>query len=140
MTDHVTRAKRRAIMQAVRSKNTGPELIVRRAAHGLGLRFRLHRKDLPGTPDLVFPKRRTVIFVHGCYWHRHKGCSKATMPKTNVEFWRDKFERNVARDEQITKALEAAGWRVAVIWQCQAKTIDKARLHLQKIFSNSNYI
>ncbi len=96
-------------------------MIVRRAAHALGYRFRLHRKDLPGRPDLVFPSRRAVIFVHGCFWHRHPGCRMASTPKTRVEFWSAKFDRNVQRDAAVIDALEAAGWRVLVIWECETR-------------------
>ncbi|WP_247768116.1 DNA mismatch endonuclease Vsr [Bradyrhizobium sp. 192] len=106
-------------MRAVRQAHTGPELIVRRLLHGSGLRFRLHQRGLPGRPDIVLPKHRTVIFVHGCFWHRHAGCPKATMPKTRIEFWREKFNRNVSRDHGIEQALVDAGWRVLTIWECE---------------------
>jgi DNA mismatch endonuclease (patch repair protein) len=111
-------------MSRVGPKNTTPELKVRRAAHALGLRFRLHRKDLPGTPDLVFPKRRVALFVHGCFWHRHPGCRKASAPGTRPEYWAEKFETNVARDARNRAALETAGWHVAVIWECETKNDD----------------
>src|SRR5580693_4845465 len=104
-------------MSRVRGKNTSPELRVRKAAHALGLRFRLHPKYLPGKPDIVFPKRKFVLFVHGCYWHRHPGCSKASAPCSG--FWRKKFKMNVARDVRVTKELKKLGWRVGVIWECQ---------------------
>lgn len=113
-------------MRAVRRANTTPEILVRKAAHSLGLRFRLHRRDLPGTPDLVFPKLRTVVFVHGCFWHRHAKCARATTPKTRAAFWLDKFDANVARDKRTTAKLRALGWRVIVIWECE--TGDTARL------------
>ena len=113
--------KRSAIMAAVGQKDTKPEMVVRRLAHALGYRFRLHRKDLPGRPDLVFPGRRKVIFVHGCFWHRHQGCRKASMPKTRSDFWNAKFEANVARDARVERALEEAGWDVEVVWECQTK-------------------
>lgn len=117
---------RSGIMRAVRRANTTPEILVRKAAHSLGLRFRLHRRDLPGTPDLVFPKLRTVVFVHGCFWHRHAKCARATTPKTRAAFWLDKFDANVARDKRTTAKLRALGWRVIVIWECE--TGDTARL------------
>lgn len=111
-------------MSRVRGKNTSPEMRVRRAAHALGLRFRLHRKDLPGKPDLVFPKHRVAMFVHGCFWHRHPGCSKASTPKSRTEFWQDKFDANVARDARVQTELEALGWRVVTIWECETKSGD----------------
>ena len=113
-------------MKAVGTENTGPEMTVRKALHRLGYRFRLHRKDLPGSPDIVLPKYKTVIFVHGCFWHRHKGCKKATTPKTNTEYWQAKFRQNVDRDKRNKRALEALGWRVVVVWQCEVPTVEKA--------------
>lgn len=113
-------------MQSVSSKDTGPELIVRSAAHRLGLRFRLHRKDLPGKPDLVFPRYRIALFVHGCFWHRHKGCRKASMPKSNRAFWSLKFDRNISRDRKNVLDLRRLGWRVVVIWQCEVGTVPDA--------------
>ncbi len=121
-------------MAAVRSGDTGPERRVRSAAHALGLRFRLHRRDLPGTPDLIFPKHRTVVFVHGCFWHRHPGCRKATMPKSREAFWRAKFERNVERDLQVTAALLRLGWRVQTFWECETRNSDELRLRLVRSF------
>lgn len=106
-------------MGRIRGVDTGPEMAVRRAAHRLGYRFRLHRRSLPGRPDLVFPSRRAAIFVHGCFWHRHEGCRKASMPKTRVEFWQAKFARNVERDAEVQERLRAAGWRVLVVWECE---------------------
>lgn len=121
VVDHVSANKRSEIMRAVRTKHTGPELLVRKVAHGLGLRYRLHVADLPGKPDLVFPKWKTVIFVNGCFWHRHNDCRLATFPKTNRAFWKRKFSRNVQRDEENVSYLVTLGWRVIVIWQCEAK-------------------
>ncbi len=125
MTDIVSPERRSAIMSRIRSKDTKPELRVRKTAHAMGLRFRLHRKDLPGTPDLVFPKWRTVVFVHGCFWHRHPGCRKAYEPKSRVDFWKKKFAANVERDERTRKALEKAGWKVVVIWECETEKMDR---------------
>jgi len=121
MTDTVDRKKRSEIMSRVRSRDTKPELVVRRIAHGLGFRYRLHRKDLPGCPDIVFPRYRSVIFVHGCFWHRHPSCKHASSPKTRVEYWEDKFRGNVARDARNTTLLRDLGWRVMVIWECETK-------------------
>lgn len=117
--DGMDAAARSALMGRIRGVDTGPEMVVRRAAHRLGYRFRLHRRSLPGRPDLVFPSRRAAIFVHGCFWHRHEGCRKATMPKTRVEFWRAKFARNIERDAEVQQSLRAGGWRVLVIWECE---------------------
>ncbi|MDE2783394.1 MAG: very short patch repair endonuclease [Gemmatimonadota bacterium] len=121
MTDTVDREKRSEIMSRVRSRDTKPELIVRRIAHGLGYRFRLHRRDLPGCPDLVFPRYRSVILVHGCFWHRHPHCKYASRPKTRVAYWEDKFRANVARDARNEALLRHLGWRVMVIWECETK-------------------
>ena len=121
MTDTVDRKKRSEIMSRIRSRDTKPEIAVRRIAHGLGFRFRLHRKDLPGCPDIVFPKYRSVIFVHGCFWHRHPSCKIASSPKTNVEYWENKFRRNVVRDARNQTLLRKLGWRVMVIWECEVK-------------------
>lgn len=108
-------------MSRVASKHTSPEMRVRRAAHSLGLRFRLHRKDLPGRPDLTLPKHKSVILVHGCFWHRHPGCSKSSTPKSNVEFWQNKFAANVARDEAVRQQLQESGWNVVTVWECETK-------------------
>lgn len=108
-------------MRAVRSKNTKPELKLRQLLHRAGYRFRLYRKDLPGSPDLVFPRRKAVIFVHGCFWHGHHCRRGARMPKANAEYWAAKIARNIARDARSKEALEAAGWRVYLVWECQLK-------------------
>jgi len=122
--DILTTAERSAHMSRIRARDTQPEKIVRHAAYALGLRYRLHRKDLPGSPDIVFPGRRCAIFVHGCYWHRHPGCRLAYTPKSNIAFWEAKFERNVTRDKEAIAALEADGWRTAIIWECETKRPD----------------
>ncbi|MBV2147690.1 very short patch repair endonuclease [Sphingobium sp. AS12] len=106
-------------MRAVRSKDTKPEMIVRKLIHGMGYRYRLHRKDLPGSPDLVFAARRRVVFVHGCFWHGHDCKRGARQPKANAEYWREKIERNRARDSRATGGLTANGWLVATIWECE---------------------
>jgi len=113
-------------MARIRGKDTKPELIVRRLAHALGYRFRLHRRDLPGSPDLVFPSRRKIVFVHGCFWHRHPGCKKTTTPSTRHDFWQKKFDQNVERDIRKEVQLIAAGWDVLVVWECETR--DAARL------------
>lgn len=119
--DNLTSAQRSAHMARIRAKDTRPEIVVRRAAHALGLRFRLHRSDLPGSPDLVFPGRKRALFVHGCYWHRHSGCRLAYTPKSNTAFWQAKFDRNVARDTEVIAALRAAGWQADIIWECETR-------------------
>lgn len=121
MVDQLTPERRSWLMSRVASKHTSPEMRVRRAAHSLGLRFRLHRKDLPGRPDLTLPKHKSVILVHGCFWHRHPGCSKSSTPKSNVEFWQNKFAANVARDEAVRQQLQESGWNVVTVWECETK-------------------
>jgi DNA mismatch endonuclease (patch repair protein) len=113
------RELRSRIMRAVKGRNTKPEIVVRRALYALGYRYRLHRKDLPGVPDLVFPSRGKVVFVHGCFWHGHDCKRGARAPKNNAEYWRWKIARNKARDERHRQALKANGWRSAVVWECE---------------------
>lgn len=117
-------------MSRIRGKDTKPELLVRRAVHALGFRFRLHRRDLPGSPDLVFPSRHKVIFVHGCYWHRHPGCQYAYTPKSNMAFWQLKFDANVTRDRLALSTLESLGWGVLVIWECETHDAEALRARL----------
>ena len=121
MTDIFDPEKRSEIMSRIRGRDTRPEMIVRRIAHALGFRFRLHRKDLPGRPDIVFPRHQAVIVVHGCFWHRHPGCKRASSPKTRVRYWQNKFEDNVVRDKRNETALRDLGWKVMVIWECETK-------------------
>jgi DNA mismatch endonuclease (patch repair protein) len=109
------------MMAQVKGKNTKPELIVRSLCHEMGLRFRLHRRDLPGTPDLVFPKYRLCIFVHGCFWHRHIGCKYASIPKSRQDFWSKKLDLNANRDEQCINKLKLMDWRVEIIWECELR-------------------
>lgn len=126
----MTDPARSAVMRAVKSRDTKPEMTVRRAAHALGYRFRLHRKDLPGSPDLVFPRLKTAVFVHGCFWHGHDCPRGARMPKTNADYWRSKIARNVARDARVRAELEALGWKTLTLWECEladAEALD-ARL------------
>ena len=112
-------------MAAIKSKDTKPEIAVRKLLHSLGYRFRLHRKDLPGSPDIVLPKYKTVIFVHGCFWHRHKNCKYATSPKTREEFWENKFKQNVERDKNNFKELKNLNWKVLVLWECEINELIK---------------
>ncbi len=131
-TDVFTPEKRSEVMSRVGTKNTKPELLVRSLLHGMGYRFRLHRKDLPGKPDIVLPKYRTVVFVHGCFWHRHPGCRRTTTPKARKEFWQSKFDRNVERDAQAEASLRAQGWNVLTVWECETKNTEELAAHLVK--------
>jgi DNA mismatch endonuclease (patch repair protein) len=119
--DTVDKATRSKIMSKVGQKATGPEMKLRLALHKAGFRYRVNVRDLPGSPDLVFPKYRAVIFVHGCFWHRHKGCKYTTIPKDRFEFWNAKFDANVARDAKNVDELEKLGWRVLIVWECELK-------------------
>ena len=121
--DTRTPEQRRKIMQSVKSKDTGPEMLVRRILHRLGYRFRLHRKDLPGRPDIVLPRHRKVILVHGCFWHAH-GCAKGRPPKSRKDYWLPKLQENVRRDRTKLEHLEALGWQVMVVWQCETKDVE----------------
>ena len=112
-------------MAAIKSKDTKPEIAVRKLLHSLGYRFRLHRKDLPGSPDIVLPKYKTVIFVHGCFWHRHEGCKYATNPKTRESFWNKKFEDNKKRDLEIKEKIKDIGWKSVIIWECEINNLIK---------------
>lgn len=118
LVDFLTPAQRSERMSRIRGKDSQPELALRRVLHRLGLRYRLHAKGLPGKPDLVFPRYKAVVFVHGCFWHRHDGCKIATTPKSNTLFWIEKFEKNVARDSRVASQLSELGWRVFVAWEC----------------------
>lgn len=115
---------RRAVMRANKAKDTKPEVAVRRLLHAMGYRFRLHRRDLPGTPDVVFPGRRKAIQVHGCFWHQHEGCRRANVPGTRREYWAPKLARNVERDRASRARLEALGWSVTTIWECEVADHD----------------
>lgn len=125
MTDVFSSEKRSQIMARIGSADTKPELMVRRALHSLGFRYRLHRRDLPGRPDIVLPKYRAVIFVHGCFWHRHPGCRLAYEPKSRTIYWKKKFTDNVRRDRKVTGALLDQGWRVAIFWECSTRRKDR---------------
>ena len=120
MTDHLSKEQRSALMARIRSKNTAPEMAVRRLVHGMGYRYRLHRKDLPGSPDLTFPSLRKVIFVHGCYWHLHQGCRKGKMPAS--PYWAARLTRNARRDRETVQCLQASGWGVLIVWECEVKS------------------
>lgn len=131
MTDVVDAATRSRMMSGIRGKNTKPELTVRKYLHQHGFRFRLHVRHLPGVPDLFLPKYRTVIFVHGCFWHQHDGCKDATKPMSHAEFWQKKLATNVERDANVIAALSADGWRAIVIWECEINEDKLAQLASQ---------
>ena len=133
MTDKLTKEKRSWNMSRIRSGNTKPEIVVRRSLHALGYRFRLHRNDLPGRPDIVLSKYKTAIFVHGCFWHRHEGCEFAYTPKSKVQFWKTKFQKNIERDKKVIEELQQLGWTPKIIWECQTKNADS----LQKLLLQS---
>ena len=122
-------------MSSVRHESTAPELAVRSLLHHMGYRFRLHRRDLPGTPDIVLPKHRSVVFVHGCFWHRHPGCRRATRPQTRRDYWDAKFARNVERDEENRSALARLNWKVLVVWECEVKDTERLAAVLRGFLS-----
>lgn len=128
--DIVDKARRSAMMARIRSKDTQPELRVRQIAHSLGYRYRLHRRDLPGSPDLAFPRLKKVILVHGCYWHRHPDCRYAYSPKSNIKFWKDKFRKNQERDRQSLSDLRSEGWDPLVIWECETRDAEKLQARI----------
>lgn len=131
--DTLTPQKRSWNMSRIRSTNTKPEVLVRSLLHQMGYRFRIHRKDLPGKPDIVLPKHRTVIFVHGCFWHRHQECKYAYTPKSRIIFWEKKFEENVRRDEKNQLDLKNLNWKVMVIWECELSDLEMLRKKLGAI-------
>jgi DNA mismatch endonuclease, patch repair protein len=133
--DSFSPEKRSQIMGRVKGKNTTPELRVRKLLHRLGCRFRLHRKDLPGKPDIVLPKYHLCIFINGCFWHQHPGCRRATVPASNVRFWTEKLIRTQERDLQNIAELAALGWRTLVIWECETKDIAQLQSLIEKVLS-----
>jgi DNA mismatch endonuclease (patch repair protein) len=137
MTDKISKERRSANMRAVRSGNTWPEIRVRQIVHALGFRFRLHRGDLPGKPDIAFPRYQKAIFVHGCFWHQHKGCRRATLPQSNLRFWRNKLARNAARDAEQLVAMRRRGWRALVVWECEIRNEKRLTARLRR-FLGSN--
>ena len=132
---HQVSEQRSRNMSAIKSKNTKPEIKVRKVLHSMGYRFRLHSKDLPGSPDIVLPKYKTVIFVHGCFWHRHENCKYASTPKTRKEFWNKKFKTNIKRDLEIQDKIKNLDWRSVVIWECETKNIENLRDKIIDVFS-----
>jgi DNA mismatch endonuclease (patch repair protein) len=124
--------QRSKIMSRVKGRNTRPELIVRRLLHAMGYRFRLHAADLPGKPDIVLPRHGKIVQVHGCFWHGHKGCSRATRPQSNVEFWAQKIDGNKVRDARTERQLRRLGWSVLTVWECQTKGVEKLERRLRR--------
>ncbi|MCO7627105.1 very short patch repair endonuclease [Pseudomonas fluorescens] len=133
-TDTVNPERRSKMMSMIKGKNTKPEMVVRSVCYELGLRYRLHRRDLPGTPDLVFTKSRICLFVNGCFWHRHPRCKYAYTPKSKLEFWLPKLAKNVERDIKVQQTLLSQGWRVLIVWECDTKNRETLRTEIQKAF------
>lgn len=139
MVDKLTPEERSKNMGNIRSKDTSPEIIVRKLTHSLGYRYRLHRKDLPGKPDIVFSNRKKIIFIHGCFWHQHDdpSCKIARIPKSRTEYWVPKLQRNIERDREHQAQLLSMGWRMLVIWECEVKDLEKLTYKIRKYLSNS---
>lgn len=127
MADHLSVKKRSWNMGRIRSKHTTPEIKVRSLLHSMGYRFRLHSKDLPGKPDIVMPRHKIVVFCHGCFWHQHPKCKRASTPKSNIDYWKPKLQGNVLRFEENKKKMQDLGWKVVVIWECETKSGEKLR-------------
>ena len=132
---HKVSEQRSRNMSAIKSKNTKPEIKVRKILHSMGYRFRLHSKDLPGSPDIVLPKYKTVIFVHGCFWHRHENCKYASTPKTRKEFWENKFNANKIRDQKKLKEIKNLGWKFIIIWECEARNIQSIEEKIKRFLN-----
>mgnify|MGYP003802609533 CR=1 FL=1 len=135
VVDRISEEQRSWNMSRIKSKNTKPEMVVRSLLHKMGFRFRLHVKDLPGKPDIVLPKYKTVIFVNGCFWHQHEGCKRATIPKSNQEYWLTKLDMNVQKDQQIQVALIEMKWKIMIVWECELKRLDEIMEKLSGIKS-----
>ena len=131
--DNLSTEQRSALMSRIRGAGTKPEKIVRSLLHKMGFRFRLHVKKLPGTPDIVLPKYKTAIFVHGCFWHQHPGCKRSFLPKSNSDFWSEKLRRNVVRDREVSELLQNMGWKVLTVWECDLKKPEELILDLKLI-------
>jgi len=138
MADKISQERRSWNMQQIRDRDTKPEIAVRSMLHRLGFRFRLRRSDLPGNPDIVLPKYKTVVLVHGCFWHRHRNCKYAYTPKSRTEFWEAKFARNVERDFEVRRALRKLGWKVVVVWECQLRKPDSLAARFLKMRVKKN--
>ncbi|MFH1139876.1 MAG: very short patch repair endonuclease [Pseudomonadota bacterium] len=135
MADHVDPLSRSRMMARVKGKDTKPEKVVRSILHRMGYRFRLHRKDLPGKPDIVLPRHKKIIFVHGCFWHGHEGCSRARRPSTNESFWNTKLNRNQKRDLDNQEILRRSGWKILILWECQIKDIENTVIILERFLN-----
>lgn len=133
--DTLTTEHRSRVMSRIRGKDTQPEMVVRKLIHALGYRFRLHRRDLPGSPDIVLPRLKKAIFVHGCFWHRHAGCKYAYVPKSNVDFWMKKFDGNLRRDRASAEALKVLQWGVLTIWECETKDLQQLASILKRFLA-----
>jgi DNA mismatch endonuclease, patch repair protein len=125
MADHLSPSQRSRVMARIHGRNTQPELAIRSIVHRMGYRYRLHVRALPGCPDLVFPKYKAAMFVHGCFWHQHRNCPRARKPRSNIAFWSRKLSKNALRDRRHLKALQELGWKTLVIWQCEIKNFEK---------------
>ena len=132
MTDVFTKEKRSWVMSRVKGRDTKPEILIRSVVHRMGYRFRVHRRDLPGNPDIVLPRHGKVIFVHGCFWHGHKNCPRSKRPTTNTVFWNDKLNKNIERDKRFQKKLRSMGWKVLVVWQCETRKPEKLLMKLER--------
>ena len=135
MTDTISAKKRSRNMSKIRSSDTKPEILVRSLLHRLGFRFRKNVKSLPGKPDIVLKKYKSIIFVHGCFWHQHKSCKRATMPSSNINYWKPKLENNVIRDQLHIKKLSSLGWAVLVVWECEIKSLKELKSKLKDFLS-----
>jgi len=136
MTDVFSKKKRSWIMGRVKGRDTKPEILVRSIVHRMGYRFRIHRRELPGNPDIVLPRHRKVIFVHGCFWHGHKRCPRSERPSSNKSFWNTKLDKNVERDERLRRALRRMGWKVFVVWECETRAPDKVLRKLGRFLND----
>lgn len=134
--DRLSKKRRSEIMSRIRGKNTSPEMTVRSLVHRLGYRYRLHYKKLLGKPDLAFPGRKKVIFIHGCFWHSHENCPKGKLPKSNLGYWQPKIEKNKNRDLEITNSINLQGWKVLIIWQCELKRIEQVQDKIVRFLEN----
>jgi DNA mismatch endonuclease (patch repair protein) len=138
VADKFSSKKRSEIMSRISGHDTQPEKSVRSLLHNMGYRFRLHRSNLPGKPDIVLPRHKKIIFVHGCFWHGHKGCNRSQRPTSNVEFWNRKLTGNIERDKRILSELKRSSWKTLIVWGCQTRTADKLRAKLLKFLSEPN--
>ncbi len=129
--DIISKEKRSWVMSRIRGRDTKPEILVRSILHRMGYRFRLHRSDLPGRPDIVLPRHRTAVFVHGCFWHRHSGCRYAYEPKSRKRFWQKKFLQNIGRDRSVQRELELLGWHVVIVWECETRSAEQLSRRLK---------